>query len=433
MALSTSNINTQQVKDALGESTNSIGALCKSANINQWSKYKPVSGNWPGTKYGFSGLPSSWTYDAPTSTFRLGDFAGYEDSSLLAYPTMCAFSSRQSASGSYNPGGPLYSGYWRERIDNTNNSVLISPANLSLSGYYPCIKLTAGGTTYYKTGATALSGISGEVTITFSSLIQNWTTSPSFADLPYYIGTHTWELGISSSSQTTWATSGQGTYIPLPSGTFDNVTYTKSGSFTVNEWMKLDDEEMYFTYNQATRQYSGIWISDVSWGYISKPSWVTVTCWDGGIERTNPNQWNTDMSVGITVTTNSGAARSGDVSLGFNGQWVGGINISQQANQVVYVTITPAEMDDPPWAFSGTPSVSGTAGTSYLNYSFVPDTGWDATSVPCYLWITGSQSTMVETTARATYTTSGQATLPSAIQPGDSYLITVSNSGIIPE
>ena len=109
------------------------------------------------------------------------------------------------------------------------------------------------------------------------------------------------------------------------------------------------------------------------------------------------------------------------------------INVSQQANTAVTVNIVPAELDDPTWAFSGTPSASGAAGNSYLNYAFIPDEDWDASSVPCYLHISGSQSKVAQITARSLFESSGQVTLTSTIQGGDSYLITVSRSNIVPE
>lgn len=36
-------ISIDDVKSVLGESSNDVATLCKSANINKWAKYKPMS------------------------------------------------------------------------------------------------------------------------------------------------------------------------------------------------------------------------------------------------------------------------------------------------------------------------------------------------------------------------------------------------------
>lgn len=95
--LPTTNLTVSDVRDTLGESTNDIGRLCKSAKINKWSKRKPVEGDWPHggagwfDVYGYS-IPEAenwigdsitevikqWIYKPSTTKFRLGDFRGYE-------------------------------------------------------------------------------------------------------------------------------------------------------------------------------------------------------------------------------------------------------------------------------------------------------------------------------------------------------------------
>ena len=103
MALPTTNITTSMVRNILGESTNSVGALCTSLNINMWSKRKPVIDNRVevpfadvGKSSGVAAEGTGWglnvpgwigddnaitTYNRPfggvNSPFRLGDFRGY--------------------------------------------------------------------------------------------------------------------------------------------------------------------------------------------------------------------------------------------------------------------------------------------------------------------------------------------------------------------
>ena len=94
-ALGTSNITTSLVRSTLGESNNRVSLLCRSVNINMFSKRKPVRdsrisipANEVGTadNYGiviptWDGTNQAWTYNRPrggaNEPFRLGDFRGY--------------------------------------------------------------------------------------------------------------------------------------------------------------------------------------------------------------------------------------------------------------------------------------------------------------------------------------------------------------------
>lgn len=104
-------VSIDDVKSALGESSNDIATLCKSANINMWAKYKPTSypapfpsdwykaadGNYGISFTTYSNLAAvvaayyiagdeqthnnGYSYKRPsggaTSPYRLGDFRGY--------------------------------------------------------------------------------------------------------------------------------------------------------------------------------------------------------------------------------------------------------------------------------------------------------------------------------------------------------------------
>lgn len=104
-------INTTIVKQTIGVSSNNVGTLCLSSNINKWSKYKPVRyanvapirgvgsdwwmaadgncglniPNYPNMAAMFTALRAGtimWDYLKPgggaTQPYRLADFAGYE-------------------------------------------------------------------------------------------------------------------------------------------------------------------------------------------------------------------------------------------------------------------------------------------------------------------------------------------------------------------
>ena len=88
MALPLTGITTTIVKQAIGASSDNVGYLCSSPNINPWSTYKPVSvpsvvlnDATRGYVSGFKISEMVLYYDKPTggalSPYRLGDFRGY--------------------------------------------------------------------------------------------------------------------------------------------------------------------------------------------------------------------------------------------------------------------------------------------------------------------------------------------------------------------
>lgn len=140
----TAPVSIEDVKSVLNESSNDIATLCKSNNINMWSKYKPVKlrkkfvsdtlnsdgkswtspsgklGWWLGnntvndaalviplvtSKSNFDNNKAKWTYNKPyggdSSPYRLSDFAGYYDDAQApispAYPVTNEFFISQTA------------------------------------------------------------------------------------------------------------------------------------------------------------------------------------------------------------------------------------------------------------------------------------------------------------------------------------------------
>ena len=111
--LPTTNITTSIVRSALGENNNNVGLLCRSSNINMWSKRKPViypanstdgvadwwrsadnnCGIYVQKVNGLDELPeltgSVWSYIPPTggasAPYRLGDFRNYEHNSTIPF------------------------------------------------------------------------------------------------------------------------------------------------------------------------------------------------------------------------------------------------------------------------------------------------------------------------------------------------------------
>ena len=109
--LPTTNISTTLVRNALGEDNNDVGLLCKSSNINMWSKRKPVrypadfiadpnevgktlDHKWGLTLAGFKGVTLDGSdddrrtvYNRPdggsSQPYRLGDFRGYNHEATI--------------------------------------------------------------------------------------------------------------------------------------------------------------------------------------------------------------------------------------------------------------------------------------------------------------------------------------------------------------
>ena len=115
MALGTTNITTTLVGTTIGSASRDVGSLCSSPLINKWSKYKPViypvvsttgiTDFWKANDgyCGFS-IPqyvdvdalladaTTWIYNKPygtsSSPYRIGDFRGYEHTSVIPFDVL---------------------------------------------------------------------------------------------------------------------------------------------------------------------------------------------------------------------------------------------------------------------------------------------------------------------------------------------------------
>ena len=104
-------VSIDDVKRALGESSNDLATLCKSENINMWSKYKPVDSDnafldintgWKGKRNDcninypkatsiydikdyYSQADNGFTHRTASAPYRLGDFRGYNHNARSEY------------------------------------------------------------------------------------------------------------------------------------------------------------------------------------------------------------------------------------------------------------------------------------------------------------------------------------------------------------
>ena len=126
MALGTTNITTTLVGNTLGVASKDVGTLCSSSLINKWSKYKPViypvittTGvtDWWKANDGYCGFSipqyvdidslladnTTWVYNKPYGTinspYRLGDFRGYEHTSVIPFDVLIPNAIETGSSG----------------------------------------------------------------------------------------------------------------------------------------------------------------------------------------------------------------------------------------------------------------------------------------------------------------------------------------------
>ena len=174
--VTTTNINTVTVRDAIGESVTAVAALCDSGKVNMFSKYKPISSNkvvgleeadYAAASYGLV-IPSlsnpkntsgtNWAYNRPGSYGRrLGDFRNYYHDAPIPLKQVkgTAIAINRFTGGSHNipfsivqaPSG--YEGY----VLNVSNLTPLGGDGVLLNNYYlACGIYNSGGAlvgTYY--------------------------------------------------------------------------------------------------------------------------------------------------------------------------------------------------------------------------------------------------------------------------------------------
>lgn len=307
------NISISLVKQTLGAATYDLGDLATHANINQWSKKKPVrehgSPDWwkytaTNIKYSILYSPltnglddlvytasSFWTYlqprgdysTYPLEGFRLGDFRGYEHTSIPAIIT------------SNQPEGNVRNttAVWSQLVN--SSSAGITNSDLSISAYYYGILIEWGSSfenKHVQTRSAPLS--SGASDIDFNYHLTPFSSS--------YTGTYRWTSFISSVEITNgeaerWQSltaaqaeySGEVIYI-----TSDWSTYEKTGTFNNN----IDIDPSSQTIN-------------VSWEWKSEGS-ITIDVTPENLPSTSVAG---DTGDGIFITVILGATATGDFTL----------------------------------------------------------------------------------------------------------------------
>lgn len=208
MALAETGITVSMVKNALGVSSTDVGALCKSGNINCWSKKKPVILNnpapnrnsewWQGstgncglTPYlitNYTKIPDAyklndnnmngWIYNPPTggsvAPYRLADFGGYDHN---ANPPLRNFTAPTRAALN---GSGFYCSCMLQMQNET--SLTFADFNSGLRDYYFGAYITNGSMAQIATSESTLAN--GASTVQFKMTgfsTGTWTAYPFLA------------------------------------------------------------------------------------------------------------------------------------------------------------------------------------------------------------------------------------------------------------
>jgi hypothetical protein len=303
------------VKTLLGTASNDVSYLCTVSTINKWSRYKPVSGAWPQSSNGNYGLNlSDWSYIKPSSSYRLGDFRGYEHTGLM--PIVYSINSNNTVPATLYPSGGVTVASFTYKANSTNNTTRIMPTDLGIQSYYVGIRYLVGSSSwYYKTGSIISSMSEGsnptidiDVTVTISGSTGVFANAPISAS-----GTATVQLFISSGQATSWTTTPPGSIYLLPSEVVNGTTVSNSYTFTVAGWTKLSSYSMYWS-NSATGSGNAgksiVATSASSWTVGSIPSWLTAAVYRGGSYVGSGSYYSGDELWLYPTAVNSGQTKT---------------------------------------------------------------------------------------------------------------------------
>lgn len=322
MAIPTTDININDVKTALGITSNDLASICTSVNINAWSKYKPVSGVFPESGAGLYGLtfpllssdgttwtPAAYTYTKPTDDFRLGDFSGYEHTAL---PTFYALTSQNTFSYALDTVGEYTTISFIIKVHDLEiGLVRPSPTDLGVENYYigVRVKYQSGGSWYYKTTSQLkdLNETSGG-TIVIDSFLKSANT---YMDCPYGIGNLNWELFISDQAKSSWTTTKPTTVYKLPvaSGVL------ASGTIKIGATSSASPASMMFEAQNITDYITSTITTDVyTWSYSHTSTWLTVLVKRAGTEVSAP-YFSGDVIWVRPSSVNEGAMRTSVITI----------------------------------------------------------------------------------------------------------------------
>jgi hypothetical protein len=477
MALGTINITTTLIRNALGAAINNVFGLCTHANVNKWSRYKPIRDAGTGVnvpagsngKFGLN-LPTNWDYlqprggspgGSPDEPGRMGDFRGYEHDKDVAGPVIFVVNTDVDVP---NITPTLLSntaiGEWFFNKNSTHESVRITPSDLGLNGYYYGVKLSFGAVHYYKTGAAVSAATNQE--FHFEAQITS-LSSNTFNNFPNYDyrGTVTWTLFISSTQATSWTTTAPSDIIVLPSGTYGSKTVVSTGTFTLLDWIipsadgstqvvsytfpynhsGVSNAEVFYLYKPGDANHMGIYAGCISAGLIGGHwSWEA---WIGGNNvSTDYDAWDTGVEIKIfPYTANNSSAINANAQFGISSAANGGTIANN-----VSIALTH-EDGTPPTATWRSDNTDFSMGTNIVESGLAIDsTNLNLTigqltdlgigfpeDIPLYIFRDLAESVLLHSSnvhfaSDGSTTPEQNFTLSSAIDPGDDLVIRLGNA-----
>ena len=426
------------VKSVLSAIVDEWSLLITHANINKWSKYKPVRGNWPaGTtgKYGFN-LPTNWDYLQPqggayAQPFRAGDFRGYEHSPANVMPPSWvnhATSSFAQTTVYDKVNYPEISGHLKL---NDARATEITLSDLGYSGYYFGMKISQAshGTYWYKTLNTTVAN-------------NDWITADMSepGDFPALINDGsdiTVEFGISSQDRSATHTA-PSVWIQLPHLTYNSIEMIGNHAMTLGlyivaspssvpefDWFSDDNTPQVIDIDTDINEVSDVSGWNIKPGY---PSWITIQVWNPiDLRVENPPYYEGLQLKVDTDEDNTGEYRSGSIIL-------------RDGSNNELETIAVYQGGGPADAFfhvdAGVTLVASSA-TMVTGSNQIPITfelnNFSSTSVKVYITVVKSDVVICQDqahTARNTpYTQSLTVTLSENIIGGGDYHIYISKNG----
>jgi len=288
---------------AIGSTSKIDGVLVRHANVNKWSRYKPVRGTWPqsgNSNYGLD-IANNWAYLQPRGDFAvhpdepfdLGHFRGYEQlvsEATDCMPPVCVKEIDWDTDLYPYTGGTsqVFAKILAYRIAADNAyGILPSLFSSNLDDYYYGVKVSSSSGTWIKTYGYKVSTLtSSESTykLRFSANLTGSVGNWHYTDLPTNLeaGTITCSFIIASantiSSDWQLLSGYSGTVIQLPSGTFDGITFYSSGTFTLHNWIIPTPETWTWESvdgNIPTKDFLIETNSGLDWKVGTLPSWVT--------------------------------------------------------------------------------------------------------------------------------------------------------------
>jgi hypothetical protein len=157
-----------------------------------------------------------------------------------------------------------------------------------------------------------------------------------YYNLPYGKGTYTWTLFLSSTQHSNWTQTVPTDYLAFPEDALSGENVVSSGSFEVAGWVDLTDTEFTeFGRNGGTNNDTATitFLGGGDWTVQSKPSWITVECWDYSgtpVQINNPSLWHSGTVIKLVADQNFSVYRNGNVVISAAGA-TASITVSQQA------------------------------------------------------------------------------------------------------